>query len=73
MRIDLTDGLPHALTTRQECKGQLRWVAGEKFDWEKRLQQLWRVTTYRNGVPVNVHDEWREIPVAPFGAADRGR
>lgn len=46
----------------EQCAAPVRWqrVVGLK----DTLQQLWLVTVYRGGRPVERREEWRDVPTA---------
>lgn len=49
-----------SLSTSEECLGQCRWVPAPD---SKRLQQLWAVTSYKDGKPWGAYHEWRDVPI----------
>lgn len=61
---DIIEFGEHAsLITESICSGECRLVPRSMISLDNKLQQRWRVTEYRDGKPVAVRDEWRDVPV----------
>lgn len=52
-----------SLTKSERCIGQVRWVPLSAMQaGHRKLQQLWEITSYKDGKPWSLDHEWRDVP-----------
>jgi hypothetical protein len=52
----------------ERCLPNVRWVPIPEWGNphpQRKLQQLWQVTTYKDGKPWSIDEEWRDVPTEP--------
>lgn len=60
--MEVTTIYGESLTQQEEPTPRLRWMRHSPLPEHRTLQQLWLITTWKDGRPHDRREEWRELP-----------